>query len=731
MKRDNITLKTYFETGDYPTEAQFADLIDSFLNIEEEDAVTGITNNGDGTYSFQLLSGGIEVIDVGNLSNNVPISSVVGLQAILDALPSQYLQKNQDESTTGNLSIDMANFNGGKSFSVGAPGSTSYFSMNSGGWSIFGNVSANDGQDSHIIIKRNGGLEFNDRGTVQKIWHEGNDGSGSGLDADTLDGIQLASTGNNGQTWGYVPLVKTDGVMEVGRYIDFHTISNSGVDRTFRMDAITDTQLRISATNSNTDCIVEAHRDNARVAQLIGNSAGAAIVLKHPTLTATILRSYGASDFFGGGINVHNGGISTGDSNTSGQLTVNKGDTANCTLAFEDNYLRWRRGGNGTVAGWRWDNFDSLAAQLSTGGILTVSGSFATGSTILDSGKIDHSGSSFSFLNGSSALPINTNNLLVSNAYVDRSKVPSNGAYIKGSIITDGILISNTLTNRTGQQLVLNAGESAAQATGQTNEWVYINAESGLEVNCSPNNWSSGWAGRVTHQLNANGASIKGNVGMTGDLTVSGNNAFMAASNARVKWSVWNSTTYGIGMQSGMTMGNLNDFAMTFQMNSDNDRGFWWGDSSHTNSQGAMALSTNGFLTLANHMRVGYGESDTANVSTTYTIQANGTMQATNFILSSDRRLKENIKDYAALPISVRWRTFDWIEGDKNQLGVIAQELQEAHPEYVVQEEDGKLSVKYIDLLVAKMAEKDRQLTELQESFKQLEKRIDSIVQMP
>ena len=43
-----------------------------------------------------------------------------------------------------------------------------------------------------------------------------------------------------------------------------------------------------------------------------------------------------------------------------------------------------------------------------------------------------------------------------------------------------------------GQQLILNAGEAYNSATGQTNEYVYINAEQGLEVNSSPDNWASG-----------------------------------------------------------------------------------------------------------------------------------------------------------------------------------------------------------------------------------------------
>lgn len=64
----------------------------------------------------------------------------------------------------------------------------------------------------------------------------------------------------------------------------------------------------------------------------------------------------------------------------------------------------------------------------------------------------------------------------------------------------------------------------------------------------------------------------------------------------RDKIRVWGSSTYTIGMGDGYTFGYLNDYAMTFQMNSDSDRGFWWGDSSDTNSDGAMSLTTDGRL---------------------------------------------------------------------------------------------------------------------------------------
>ena len=69
-----------------------------------------------------------------------------------------------------------------------------------------------------------------------------------------------------------------------------------------------------------------------------------------------------------------------------------------------------------------------------------------------------------------------------------------------------------------GQQLVLNAGESYSQPTGQTNELVYLNAESGIQINSSPDNWSSGWAGRNTTTIN----DSSGNSTFANDITVSG-----------------------------------------------------------------------------------------------------------------------------------------------------------------------------------------------------------------
>jgi len=103
------------------------------------------------------------------------------------------------------------------------------------------------------------------------------------------------------------------------------------------------------------------------------------------------------------------------------------------------------------------------------------------------------------------------------------------------------------------------------------------------------------------------------------------NKIVMPSSSTRDKYRLWNSGPYAIGMQSGFTFGGLgNNYAMTFQMNNQSDRGFWWGDDGHGQTSGAMALTTDGKLTLAHSLRIGYGESDTTTPGATWKLDVSG-----------------------------------------------------------------------------------------------------------
>jgi hypothetical protein len=121
--------------------------------------------------------------------------------------------------------------------------------------------------------------------------------------------------------------------------------------------------------------------------------------------------------------------------------------------------------------------------------------------------------------------------------------------------------------------------------------------------------------------------SFNKDLNLDGDLTVGGGQVIMPAAATRDKYRVWNSSPYAIGMDNNFTFGGLaTEFAMTFQMDNNNNRGFWWGDTVHTDAQGAMALTTQGKLTVAHSARIGHGEADTTTPGATHRLDVNGSI---------------------------------------------------------------------------------------------------------
>jgi hypothetical protein len=100
-----------------------------------------------------------------------------------------------------------------------------------------------------------------------------------------------------------------------------------------------------------------------------------------------------------------------------------------------------------------------------------------------------------------------------------------------------------------------------------------------------------------------------------------------------------------------------------------------------------------------------------------------GTLTAVNFILSSDERLKENIKPIQNLSNvrNVQLVQFN-MKDDPNQLryGSIAQQVEKFIPELVRTDDEGMKSVAYIDLLVMKIADLEQRVLELEKKNKRL-----------
>lgn len=114
---------------------------------------------------------------------------------------------------------------------------------------------------------------------------------------------------------------------------------------------------------------------------------------------------------------------------------------------------------------------------------------------------------------------------------------------------------------------------------------------------------------------------------------------------------------------------------------------------------------------------------DTSNYTTYLVPKTGGTFKgeitATAYTATSDKRLKENIDSYVCnksiLDLDVK--KFDFINGEKSQIGCIAQDLLEICPELVKEGEDGYLRIhesKLVYLLLQELKKQNKRLAELE-----------------
>jgi hypothetical protein len=223
-------------------------------------------------------------------------------------------------------------------------------------------------------------------------------------------------------------------------------------------------------------------------------------------------------------------------------------------------------------------------------------------------------------------------NVTMGSAYtLSQIDVYLNGARMRATI--DYTVSSTTLTFSEN----LSTGDIVALYVYDTTEnlitgnWSDLNdvSVSGASANAMVRYNGSAWVVGQTTEDSSGNLSVGGNATLTGDLTVSGGQIIMPTVATRDKYRLWDSSTYVIGMDNAISFGGLSDYAMTFQFSNNDARGFWFGDSTHTDAQGAMALTTNGKLTVAHSARIGYGEADTTTPGADHALDVNGSVSST------------------------------------------------------------------------------------------------------
>ena len=254
-----------------------------------------------------------------------------------------------------------------------------------------------------------------------------------------------------------------------------------------------------------------------------------------------------------------------------------------------------------------------------------------------------------------------------------------------GAIVVDGSVVRTNKSNSFGaaySQRFSGAIEDAGGSSG--------NAGQTLQSTGSAIDWVN--AGKWQNSSNTNYLNQVGAKIATGGTSAQGW--------LHIRKST-SSTSVPTALFETTTTGNSADNFVTFKSGTNR---FWSHGSDYSANEWKVAYTTSGASPF----------STTSNVKLRLT--SGGNLYAANFILTSDKRLKESIKDVDySEHIKADWKTFTFKESkEEKRYGVIAQELEEHHPEFVNTDDKGYKSVKYIDLLVAKIAELEARLEKLE-----------------
>lgn len=184
------------------------------------------------------------------------------------------------------------------------------------------------------------GISITVGGTTKSISNISVNYAGSAGNADTVDGYHV--NGSNVAPYGHIPSIENDGVMEVGKYIDFHNDNSGKHDFSTRLQ-----------TTGNYENSVYLPSHNGTLALISDNVASA-------TKLATARSIWGQS--FDGTGNV-NGTIYINNSNSSnGAIRLNSDISSNARISAIDDQVIFNTGNAirfGETA-WDWNKWAGL-----------------------------------------------------------------------------------------------------------------------------------------------------------------------------------------------------------------------------------------------------------------------------------------------------------------------------------------------------------------------------------
>lgn len=484
------------------------------------------------------------------------------------------------------------------------------------------------------------------------IWHAGNDGSGSGLDADLLDGQHASDFAAASHSHSYLPLTG-------GTITGYLTVAASDAQILLSDEtgspANQKIRLRHEPINSNNP----GSEDNALwIEDASGNSLPCALVVEDDIYAMGSSKVWHAgNDGSGSGLDAdlldgQHASSFASSSHTHSYLPLSGGTmTGDLTISKADAKIRLydSTGTSGNNPAVEWDTTANQGISLSLNvydgelpqaGYGMVFGPSTTNTQWPSTGNLSVSVLGEIYAGSEDLSTVN----LVWHAGNDGS-----GSGLDADLLDGQHGSYYAPASHTHSYLPLSGGTMTGTISNNDVSRYWLNTATNWGIYWDTTNNKLQFHGAGTNRFEVdldNGYGwFGGELTTGGDIYSGGGQVFVATGDARVKYGLWgdNGTTYGIGMSSSYTYGGLADYATSFQMDTTANRGWWWGTTSHTNAQGAMSLTIDGRATIASGMRIGFGQSDTTS-PTAGEVTINGLLTATQKSFTIDHPTKPGMK---------------------------------------------------------------------------------------
>jgi len=217
---------------------------------------SGVEDNADVTNTANVtIAGALMDSEVTNLAQVKTFDSSDYATKEQGELADSSVQNVGDETINGNKTFLnkalLPNQSGTKGAGIGSNSSSFYSFYQSNGTTRKGYIGfpittnsdlsiGNDASNKSLTLRENGNLDYNGDVIAQNFI--GNGSQITNVDASSLNGLSIVDANAN-IPWPFIPDVGADGLMEIGRYIDFHLASNSGVDNNGRLALTSDKNL--------------------------------------------------------------------------------------------------------------------------------------------------------------------------------------------------------------------------------------------------------------------------------------------------------------------------------------------------------------------------------------------------------------------------------------------------------------------------------------------------------